>query len=42
MDTLTQYRENIEELLRECARVPYAHGNIRLETIFDRELDRTY
>jgi hypothetical protein len=40
MDALTQYREKIEELLRECARVPYAHGDIRLETIFDRASDR--
>jgi len=40
MDTLARYREKIEEALRECARVPYAHGDIRLETIFDRESDR--
>ena len=38
--TLTRHREKIEEVLRECARVPYSHGDIRRETVFDRDSDR--
>jgi hypothetical protein len=40
MDTVAQYRQLIETLLREYARIPYAHGEIDRETIFDRETDR--
>jgi hypothetical protein len=37
MDALTRYRQQVEELLREYAKVPYAHGAIDIQTIFDRE-----
>lgn len=39
MDTLDAYREIIEQVLTEYARVPYAYGNIRTETVFDRSQD---
>ena len=40
MDTLDQYRQIIETALIEYARVPYAHGDIQTEVVFDREHDR--
>lgn len=40
MDFLTSYRQIIRETLTELTRVPYAHGDIQLETVFDRESDR--
>jgi len=39
METLEK-RQLIENILREHTRVPYAHGDIRLETVFDRTSDR--
>ncbi|MBI4675421.1 MAG: XisI protein [Chloroflexi bacterium] len=39
MDTLDAYREVIEQVLTEYARVPYAHGDIQTETVFDRVND---
>ncbi len=39
MDTLTKYRQQVESILREYAKVPYAHGKIDIQTIFDREQD---
>ncbi len=40
MDTINDERDKIEEALRERARIPYSHGEICLETVFDRESDR--
>lgn len=39
MDTLDAYREVIEQVLTEYARVPYAHGNIETEIVIDRAND---
>lgn len=39
MDTLTRYRQVIETILAEYARIPYAHGDIEQQTVFDRERD---
>lgn len=35
-DSINAYREVIEQTLTEYARVPYAHGEIETETVFDR------
>src|SRR5205823_6199648 len=40
MDTLSAFRQQIERILTDYAQVPYAHGDIRLELVFDRESDR--
>jgi hypothetical protein len=39
MDTVEHYRQSIESILTELARIPYAHGDIELQTIFDRNRD---
>ena len=39
MDNLNTYRQIIERVLREYAQIPYAHGDIHTQTIFDRESD---
>src|SRR5579871_6919944 len=39
MDTLTTDRELIEQILVEIARVPYAYGEIVIQTVFDRTHD---
>ena len=39
MDTLINYRQLIEKLLTEYARVPYAYGDIQIQTIIDRDFD---
>lgn len=39
MDTLDAYREVIEQVLTEYARIPYAHGEIETEIVFDCEND---
>ena len=39
MDTVEELREQIERLLIEYAQVPYAHGEIELQTVFDRASD---
>lgn len=39
MDTLTADRELIEQILVEIARVPYAYGEIAIQTVFDRTHD---
>jgi hypothetical protein len=39
MVTLETYRQIIEDVLTEYASVPYAYGNIRTETVFDRTND---
>ena len=40
MDTLGNYRQIIRNILTEQARIPYAHGDIEIEPVFDRESDR--
>lgn len=40
MDTLEIYRQLIRKILTEYAQIPYAHGDIQIETVFDRESDR--
>ncbi len=40
MDALELYRQHIERVMREYAQVPYSHGDIQIETVFDRESDR--
>lgn len=39
MDTLDTYRQVIEQVLTEYARVPYAYGEIQTETVFNRAND---
>ena len=39
MDTLDTYRQIIETILTEYASIPYAYGDIRTETVFDRAND---
>ena len=36
MDTLDTYRQIIERILTEYARIPYAHGDVERQTVFDR------
>ena len=40
MDPLTAYRTAIERVLTVYTTIPYAHGDLRCEAIFDREHDR--
>lgn len=40
MDSKTAYRDIIERTLSDYASVPYAHGDIRTEPVFDRGHDR--
>jgi hypothetical protein len=43
MDTrpdLGAYRTSIERIIIEYARIPYAHGEIEPQVVFDRERDR--
>lgn len=39
MDTLDRYRDLIERVLKEHARIPYAHGDVQRQTVFDRSGD---
>ena len=40
MDSLSTYRQAVERVLTSYTRIPYAHGDLRCEAIFDREHDR--
>ncbi len=40
MDTLSTYRQIIENVLNEYAPIRYAHGDIHNEAVFDRQNDR--
>ena len=40
MDPLTAYREAVERTLTVYTKIPYAHGELRCEALFDREHDR--
>src|SRR4051812_1360089 len=37
MDTAESDRQLIERILVEYAKVPYSHGDFRLQTVFDRD-----
>jgi hypothetical protein len=39
MDTITTYRPIIEQVLRDYAQIPYAHEDIQVRAVFDREAD---
>ncbi len=39
MDAQTTYQPLIEQILTEYARIPYSHGHIDIQTIFDRKGD---
>ncbi len=40
MDPLNNYRQAIEHVLTAYTQIPYAHGDLRCEALFDREHDR--
>jgi hypothetical protein len=40
MDPLTSYRQTVERVLSVYTKIPYAHGELRCEVLFDREHDR--
>ncbi|MBC8183815.1 XisI protein [candidate division KSB1 bacterium] len=40
MDSLINYRQLVKNALRKLTEIPYAHGEIHFETIFDSEADR--
>ncbi|MBI3652650.1 MAG: XisI protein [Acidobacteria bacterium] len=40
MDRLDTYRQIIRDVLLKYAQVPYAHGEIHIEAVFDKEADR--
>jgi hypothetical protein len=40
MDTLETYRQLIQDIITAYTQIPYAHGDIKFETVFDREQDR--
>jgi hypothetical protein len=40
MDTLSLYRQAVERVLLPYTEIPYAHGDLRCEAVFDRERDR--
>jgi hypothetical protein len=40
LDTRDADRAIIERVLTEYAAIPYSHGDVELQTVFDRESDR--
>jgi hypothetical protein len=40
MDPLSAYRDAVERVLTPYTKIPYAHGDLRCEALFDREHDR--
>lgn len=40
MDTLQTYRQLIQDTIVAHTKIPYAHGDIQFETVFDRSQDR--
>lgn len=40
MDTRAADRQVIEKVLADYAAVPYAHGDVETQTVFDRDSDR--
>ena len=39
MDAIDDYRPLIERILTEHTRIPYAHSDIQIQTVFDRDHD---
>ena len=40
MDPLSTYRQAVERVLTGYTKIPYAHGDLNCEALFDRERDR--
>ena len=40
MDPLTAYRQAVERVLTVYTKIPYAHGDLHCDALFDRERDR--
>jgi hypothetical protein len=40
VDTLERHRQIIQNVLTEYTRIPYAHGDLRCEAVFDTQRDR--
>jgi hypothetical protein len=40
VDALDTYRQAVERVLTPYTKIPYAHGELRCEALFDREHDR--
>ena len=40
MDSLINYRQAVKNILNKLTQIPYAHGDVHFETIFDSESDR--
>jgi hypothetical protein len=40
MDSLKNYRQLVKNILNKLTLIPYAHGDIHFETIFDSETDK--
>ena len=40
MDSLSTLRQAVERVLAVYTKIPYAHGELRCEALFDREHDR--
>ncbi len=39
METVEHYRTLIQQILSEYAKIPYSHGDIQTQTVFDRQDD---
>jgi hypothetical protein len=39
MDTLNRYRDLVERVLTDYASIPFSHGEIETQTVFDRRSD---
>jgi hypothetical protein len=39
MDAVNRYRQIVRKILAEHTEIPYAHGDIEFETVFDSESD---
>jgi hypothetical protein len=40
MGRLEEYRRSVERIFEEYAAIPYSHGELTCETVFDRAQDR--
>jgi XisI protein len=40
MDTVRKYRDIVRQILTEYASIPYSHGDMRIEAVFDENNDR--
>ncbi len=40
MDSIVDWRDTIERVLAAYTEIPYAHGQIECEAVFDRQRDR--